>query len=177
MSKVLVFDVNKGFYEASADKVKEFYDLLSYKNNTVNCYDSVRRPIGGIEYDILVDDNGLLKSAIVPSAAYAGMTLLDAVETGSLLVGNMVFTRNDEFGEAVDLTHKDIVNIKAHVQRFEHEITGESINLVLFDPVMAIQRCKKCGKKYLIPTVQPNITDNLCPTCYWEKYERYCRDI
>lgn len=103
--KVLLLDALKG----TGFRTKEIHDELDEYYNLLDCdtIDIVSRKIGGIFYDIVVDDEGLFREDYVVSAVNpAGKPEL---------VGNLVFARADErTGELQSLTDADIRKIKAH---------------------------------------------------------------
>lgn len=81
------------------DCLEEYYRVL--KCDTIDC---THRVIGGVEYDIVCDDNGLLTESPVASA-------IDG-NNRPILFGNLFIVRgNDETGEWESLTKEDIENI------------------------------------------------------------------
>ena len=102
MARVLVLDVEKNeVREAQCHNIEDFYRELNAEP-----FDVVSRYIGGRQYDIFVDDNGLLRNTnkIVVSAVNG--------EFAPMLVGNLVFTNHDASGNTVSLTDEDIEHIK-----------------------------------------------------------------
>jgi len=80
-----------------------YYSLLD-----CDCIDIVTRKIGGVEYDIVCDDEGLLVDDPVPSA----------IDTdGSVaLVGSLLFLHHDDNGNLTALTAEDTNNLIGHTR-------------------------------------------------------------
>lgn len=97
-----VFDENVRVMEIN-DELDEYYKLL-------NCsmIDIVSRKIGGKWFDIVCDDEGLLKDDPKISA------INDMGEP--MLVGNLIFLHNDGYGEMVGLDDADIKHLKDHIE-------------------------------------------------------------
>lgn len=74
--------IRKAYLE---DELEEFYKLLQ-----CDCIDIVVREVDGVSYDIVCDDEGLLKSGFIVSAVDE--------EGEPQLVGNLLFLHHDEEG-------------------------------------------------------------------------------
>lgn len=86
-------------------KIMDITDNLDTYYNLINCrcIDIIERKIGNKYYDIVCDDEGLLKDNPKISA-------LDP--TGQpMLCGNLVIVRNDGKGNLIGLTNNDLANI------------------------------------------------------------------
>lgn len=84
------------------DDLDNFYDILE-----CNCIDIVVRKIGGAEYDIVCDDEGLLKGEPV-------FTAVDK-KYQPALVGNLFICKSDlESGELVSLTEDEMLAVMKH---------------------------------------------------------------
>ena len=81
------------------DDLNAFYEKL-------NCrvFDIVQRKIDGVWYDIMCDDEGLLKEDPVVSAA-------DKEKLSPMLVGNLMFFHSNRNGDLKSLDDVDIENI------------------------------------------------------------------
>lgn len=102
-ARVLSFNVRTG--EFNTIIVKELEDF--YKALECDCFDVVRRKVGGKPYDIFVDDIGLYRDNPIPSAISSYMSVQ--------LVGNLIFTNTDSEGNTISLSDDDIEHIKSCV--------------------------------------------------------------
>ena len=87
-----------------ADHLNAYYQLL-------NCslVDITSRKIGGKYFDIVTDDEGLLKEAPIVSAVDS--------DGKPVLVGNLLFCNYDpQTGAEISLTDDDIEILRAHVR-------------------------------------------------------------
>lgn len=103
MKGILLDIKNNEVRTVEANGLYDYYEML-------NCdtIDIVRRRIGRRWYEIICDDEGLMKSDIKISAiGNLGNTML----VGSLLICGLV----DEEGELTDLTDADIKYIKERI--------------------------------------------------------------
>lgn len=91
--------------EEIPDNLGSFYELLR-----CDCIDIVTRKIGNTYYDIICDDEGLLKDTPYISAINKAC---EPMLVGALLVCG----RADEKGSLTSLTASDIKNISEHVLR------------------------------------------------------------
>lgn len=101
-------------------------DLESYyKILHCNLISVTERKINGIYYDIVADEEGLLKEEPTISAI--------TEEGKAALVGNLLIQRyNSEKGSAEELTPEDIENIKQRIARAEMQ-SGDKIKVVVLD--------------------------------------------
>lgn len=101
-SKVVTFE----------DELHELYRLLD-----CDCIDITSRKIGDKYYDIVCDDEGLLRDNI-------RVTAYD-VKGNPALVGNLLIMNHDEMGELLSLTEEDILNVEKYVHTCMFPILGE----------------------------------------------------
>lgn len=80
-------------------ELKEYYDLIE-----CSCIDIVSRRIGDTYFDIICDDEGLLKDNPRVSA-------IDT-EGNVMLVGNLIFSHTDDDGETIGVTDEEIAMIR-----------------------------------------------------------------
>ena len=101
----LLIDVkNNNVSVKMANSLKDYYRLTD-----CDVIDIVKRCIGGKYYNIICDDEGLLKENIIISA-------IDT-ERKPMLVGNLIVAGDtDDEGELLSLTDKDVDNILKHVK-------------------------------------------------------------
>lgn len=99
-------------------RVVEFEDTLSelYRLIDCDCIDITERKIGDNYYDIVCDDEGLLKEDI-------RFTAFD-INDEPALAGNLLIMNCDDCGELLSLTDSDIENIKSHVRSYRFIISG-----------------------------------------------------
>lgn len=79
-------------------ELQSYYDLLG-----VEYIDIVSRKIGGMYYDIICDDEALLKSDPIPTMINSKCELM--------LFGNLFICKHDEEGNEVSLTKTDVNRI------------------------------------------------------------------
>lgn len=92
-------------------KVKTVPDTLESYHDLIQCdlIDIPHRSIGGEVYDIVCDDEGLLKDPKIPSAFQRDSRRI-------MLVGNLFIVRgNDSTGELESLTAEDIDRISPNI--------------------------------------------------------------
>ena len=79
-----------------------------YKYIGCSCIDIVTRKVGDTYFDIICDDEGLLKDS----------PHISAVDTkgNPMLVGNLIFTHTDEEGETIGVTDNDVATIMDEVR-------------------------------------------------------------
>lgn len=103
-ARTLVVDiVNKEVREVYCGNLDDFY-------REINCdtIDIARRSIGGIAYDIFVDDIGLWHDDYQISAVNPwGLPML---------VGNLVIANHDGMGNTTSLSDEDIERIKKNIR-------------------------------------------------------------
>ena len=87
----------------------EFVDTLEniYALLDVTCIDVAVRTIGNHRYDLVVDDEGLLKDGAIPS-------IFDSKQKPQL-VGNVLIVNSNEEGDFTSLTEEQISDLKNHV--------------------------------------------------------------
>ena len=85
--------------------LQAFYDTIHTINNTI---DIVSRNIGGKNFDIICDDDGLAREPHHCSAVDK--------EGNPMLVGSFLVANHDEAGETRSLTDEDIALIQKSVQ-------------------------------------------------------------
>lgn len=106
----------------SKGKVVEINPTLEEYYKTIKCdyIDIVQRFVGDKQYDIIVDDLGLVKgpeyvktSCINPASYFDNTQYRD----NDFLVGRVLISKYDEeSGQAISLDEEDIKNIKEHIQ-------------------------------------------------------------
>lgn len=79
-------------------ELQSYYDLLN-----VDTIDIVSRKIGGVYYDIICDDEALLKSDPIPTMINSKCELM--------LFGNLFIAKHDGEGNEVSLTRADVKRI------------------------------------------------------------------
>lgn len=90
------------------DCLEEYYRVLDC--DTIDC---THRVIGGVEYDLVCDDNGI--------ACQPVPTAIDG-DNKVALVGNLfIVLGNDETGEWESLTDEDVENILAHAYLYRDD--------------------------------------------------------
>lgn len=108
MIKVMVLDTKaeSELDEFTVREIKDdldtFYDIIGCR-----CIDIPRRQIGGEYYDIICDDEGLLKD--YPQVAIVDKSLQP------MIVGTIIITKSDDEGELVSLSDEDIARIRGEV--------------------------------------------------------------
>lgn len=89
--------------EVQANGLKDYYRLME-----IDLIDIVVREIGGKYYDVICDDEALLKENPIP-------TMLDT-ERMPMIFGNIIIAGlADEEGNMTDLTDEDIVRITSNM--------------------------------------------------------------
>lgn len=78
-----------------------------YKYIGCSCIDIVTRKAGDTYFDIICDDEGLLKDNPRISAV--------DMQGNPMLVGNLIFTHTDDEGETVEVTDEDVATIMDEV--------------------------------------------------------------
>lgn len=87
------------------DKLKVFYELIGCRS-----IDIARRKIGNKYFDIICDDNGLLKTNHVTSAV--------DTQFREMMVGNLIVTKSDDEGNLIDLSDDEIKQILRHTKTY-----------------------------------------------------------
>ena len=103
MAKLILFDAETG--ELSWVKCDGLDDY--YKHLKCDCIDIPIRVVGTVEYDIICDDEGLLKSNPIISAVDKNLR--------PMLVGNLLFSHHNIDGETTSCSESDMSNLKHHL--------------------------------------------------------------
>jgi len=100
MVKMFFLNVKKGSFGTVEIEptLSEYYRLIG-----CTCIDMVTRELKDEVYDIILDDEGLLKEKPLISSVDS--------EGNPMTVGNLLFTRCNDEGEEVGITDDDIKNI------------------------------------------------------------------
>lgn len=121
--KCLLLDVKKGCRyvdvksEDSCGRLDEYYNLIGCK-----CIDIVSRNINGKYYDIICDDEALLKENPMPS-------MID--ENGKIsLCGNLLICNCDDDGNEVSLLRDDLDRILEKEKMCVYIPTDEIIHII-----------------------------------------------
>ena len=85
------------------DKLNEYYRYLNCR-----CIDMATIDVDGHAYDVVCDDEALLRQPLIPSLY---------VSEEQVLFGNLVFARNNEDGESVGLEREDMIRLLDFVDR------------------------------------------------------------
>lgn len=101
-------------FEANLD---EYYRLLD-----VTCIDIVERKIGGKYYDIICDDEGLLKDDIIKS--------MISSRSETMLVGNLLICNSDDEGYEQSLSDEDIKNILSKKRTLLDMQKGRKLSII-----------------------------------------------
>lgn len=112
--KAIIVDTDKKTtYEIEIENTLNAF----YKALKCNLIDIVERKIGGVWYDIIVDDEGLLnpdrygKFSVVTFAKRNQMPI-------ERIVGNVLITRSDTIGNTIGLEQMDIKRVLKNTARF-----------------------------------------------------------
>lgn len=97
--------------EPIKDDLDEFYKIIE-----CSTIDIVSRKIGNIYYDIICDDEGLLKDSPIVSVVS---------EDGSPLICGNIIICNSEEGELTSLKKEDIDSIRKHIGIARFKESGE----------------------------------------------------
>lgn len=117
----------KGFLvdvENRCVKNVEFEDTLEsiYRLLNVDYIDVAIRKIGNHIYDIICDDEGLLKGNAIPSA-------FDSDENPQL-VGNLLIVKAGDDGNFASLSDEDFENLENHVGQITLTDSGLKVNVM-----------------------------------------------
>ncbi|MBE6095100.1 MAG: hypothetical protein E7199_06500 [Schwartzia succinivorans] len=85
------------------DKLNEYYRYLNCR-----CIDMATIDVDGHAYDVVCDDEALLRQPLIPSLY---------VSEEQVLFGNLVFARNNEDGESVGLEREDMIRLLDYIDR------------------------------------------------------------
>lgn len=132
MSKITGFLVD---VENSKVGVVQFEDELEeiYKILGVELIDVAVRKVGKYEYDIIADDEGLLKDSPKPSAFDSKLDVQ--------LVGNLLFVNHDAEGNFDSLTNEQIEDLKKYVFGYDSSIGTEDGDTVSRPCVVGMEYC------------------------------------
>ena len=101
--RALWLDVeNRKVKEVEVNGLEDYYRMIDCR-----MIDIVRRSIGGKDYNIICDDEGLLKDNITISAINK--------DWQEMLVGNLIICGFEKLGELTSLTDEDIAHIKKRI--------------------------------------------------------------
>lgn len=102
--KTLLLNVQDGTVERLdiEPNLDSYYELIG-----CDCIDIAYRKIGGKYYDLVVDDEGLLK----PDPKISAIDDMGSV----MLVGNILFFNNDGMGDFVGLDEDDYEHLEKHI--------------------------------------------------------------
>ena len=119
--EAFVIDVNKGtVYVAEFKTVSDYCIRLN-----ADMFDITRRRINGKIFDVFCDDEGLLKEDMKVSAFNSDGSVA--------LVGNLIISKNDGFGNGVSLTDNDINLIIKSLRAVIDSESKEEWPAVIFD--------------------------------------------
>lgn len=108
MPRLLALDVFSGKFKISEfSGLDDFYAMLD-----ASFFDIVRRKIGGKEFDVFVDDCGLIED---------GNPIISAIcndDNTPALVGNLIFANRDSSGRTISLSDNDVMLIIRHTLRY-----------------------------------------------------------
>lgn len=85
------------------DKLNEYYRYLNCR-----CIDMATIDVDGHAYDVVCDDEALLRQPLIPSLY---------VSEEQVLFGNLVFARNNKDGESVGLEREDMIRLLDYIDR------------------------------------------------------------
>lgn len=114
MKRMYLIDViNKTCKLVFADDLGEFYEYIQCR-----CIDIVRRKIGGREFEIIIDDEGLLTDNPIVSALDRNLK--------PMLVGNLLIAGSEVIeGELTGLKDGDIRHIQKCIREVVNTATGD----------------------------------------------------
>lgn len=118
--KVLIFDEKKQVLieKDIKNELDTFYNIIGCR-----CIDIARRKVGGKYFDIIVDDEGLLKDEPI-------CTAVDAKTSDCMLFGTLIFTNTDNKGNTVGLSDEDIELIKGETLNGFNMRTFENVTVI-----------------------------------------------
>ena len=98
------------------DKLNEYYRYLD-----CHCIDMATIDVDGHAYDVVCDDEALLRYPLVPSLY---------ISEEQVFFGNLAFVKIDEEGESVGLDREDMIRLLDFIERQKNRLyrwTGEQI--------------------------------------------------
>ena len=121
MAKSYLIDVDEK--KAKAVDIDTSLESL-YETLKVGTIDIVSRKVGGRWFDIVCDDEGLLKDNPKPSAV--------SPEGKVMLVGNLLFFHNDGEGNLTELTEDDIDHLQDYTMFWSGHVFVGGCEFVTF---------------------------------------------
>lgn len=103
-------------------------DDLDHLYKEINCgvIDIIQRYIGGVLFDIVIDDEGALKNDLSPSSIWFHPY---GSSTNEYLFGTLLLCHSDQDGELIDINLKDLQAVNG--QFFEvRDPFGKSLNVL-----------------------------------------------
>lgn len=114
-TKIKAFLVDALRHRAS---VVEFEDSLLDLYSMLNCdrIDITVASVGATEFDIICDDDGLLKAEPITTAVYS--------KCDRVLVGSLLFCHHDKKGYLASITNEDILTLTSHITSTYNLVSG-----------------------------------------------------
>ncbi len=85
------------------DKLDEYYRYLGCQ-----CIDMATIDVGGHAYDVICDDEALLRQPLIPSLY---------ISEEQVFFGSLAFVKDDEEGESVGLDREDLIRLLDFIER------------------------------------------------------------
>ena len=127
---MLLWDTKKeNFIDITLIKENDNFDNLDKIYKLLNCdtIDITTRVINKIEYDIIVDDSGLIKNDYI-------LSYFENDEPQ--LAGNLLFTKSNKFGENIGLNKKELDNLKEYLILIYYSFDSKKIIRALNNKVV-----------------------------------------
>lgn len=98
--------------------VVDFVDKLDVLYKLLNCdrIDITVRNVGKFEYDVVCDDEGLLRDKVIPTAFDEN--------NEPVLVGNLLFCNHDDEGNLSSITDGQIEELERHIGQHVYKYGG-----------------------------------------------------
>ena len=127
--KGILVDVKSNIIEVCEieKKLESYYKILN-----CNLIDIVSMKIGNKNFDIICDDEGLMKEEITISSIYDDFT--------PALVGNLFIVRHDGRGNERSLTSKDISMILENIMTIQATKTTKATTVVTERNVLMLKK-------------------------------------